>query len=60
MYALPLGGTLLECPFTIGGSGSAYIYGWCDEAFKENMTRCVRGPCRRRAPRGAFWRRRPR
>ena len=41
VYALPLGGTLLQCPFTIGGSGSAYIYGWCDDAFKENMTRYV-------------------
>ena len=39
VYALPMGGTLLPCPFTIGGSGSAYIYGWCDQNFKENMTR---------------------
>lgn len=37
VYALPLGGTLLRCPFTIGGSGSAYIYGWCDDAFRDGM-----------------------
>ncbi|KAL0031270.1 hypothetical protein WJX77_012390 [Trebouxia sp. C0004] len=25
VYAVPLGGTLVKCPFAIGGSGSAYI-----------------------------------
>jgi hypothetical protein len=34
VYAIPLGGTLLKVPYTIGGSGSAYItgaqaVGWC-------------------------------
>jgi 20S proteasome subunit beta 1 len=27
VYAIPLGGTLLKVPYTIGGSGSAYITG---------------------------------
>lgn len=27
MYAIPLGGTLLKVPYSIGGSGSAYITG---------------------------------
>jgi 20S proteasome subunit beta 1 len=39
VYGIPLGGTLLRLPFTIGGSGSSYIYGFCDQAYKEKMTR---------------------
>ena len=39
MYGIPLGGSLTRTPFTVGGSGSAYIYGWCDQTWKENMTR---------------------
>jgi len=39
IYALPIGGTLLKLPFTLGGSGSTYIYGYCDSAWKDNMTR---------------------
>jgi 20S proteasome subunit beta 1 len=39
VYGIPLGGSLRRCPFTVGGSGSAYVYGWCDETFRENMTR---------------------
>eukprot|EP00243_Klebsormidium_subtile_P011302 TRINITY_DN635_c0_g1_i2.p1 TRINITY_DN635_c0_g1~~TRINITY_DN635_c0_g1_i2.p1 ORF type:complete len:242 (-),score=62.16 TRINITY_DN635_c0_g1_i2:58-783(-) len=38
VYGIPLGGTLLRLPFTIGGSGSSYIYGFCDQAYKEKMT----------------------
>uniref|UniRef100_A0A7S1KMG1 Proteasome subunit beta n=1 Tax=Percolomonas cosmopolitus TaxID=63605 RepID=A0A7S1KMG1_9EUKA len=38
VYNIPLGGALVRCPFTIGGSGSSYIYGFCDKYFKENMT----------------------
>eukprot|EP00775_Hariotina_reticulata_P008716 gene8716-8897_t len=38
VYAIPLGGTLLKVPYTIGGSGSAYITGWCDKFFKEDFT----------------------
>jgi len=39
VYGIPLGGALMEAPFTVGGSGSAYIYGFCDNTFKEDMTR---------------------
>lgn len=34
VYAIPLGGTLVRVPFTIGGSGSAYIYGLCDKLWR--------------------------
>lgn len=39
VWAVPLGGTLLRVPFAIGGSGSAYITGWCDKNWRPNMTR---------------------
>jgi 20S proteasome subunit beta 1 len=39
VYAIPLGGTLLKVPFAIGGSGSAYITGWCDKHWRAGMTR---------------------
>jgi 20S proteasome subunit beta 1 len=39
VYAIPLGGTLLRVPFAIGGSGSAYITGWCDKNWRQSMTR---------------------
>jgi 20S proteasome subunit beta 1 len=39
VYAIPLGGTLLRVPFAIGGSGSAYITGWCDKNWRAGMTR---------------------
>ncbi|KAL3533209.1 hypothetical protein ACH5RR_006730 [Cinchona calisaya] len=39
IYGIPLGGTVLEQPFTIGGSGSSYLYGFFDQAWKEGMTR---------------------
>jgi 20S proteasome subunit beta 1 len=38
VYAIPLGGTLLRVPYAIGGSGSAYITGFCDKRFREGMT----------------------
>lgn len=38
VYAIPLGGTLVQVPFTAGGSGSAYITGFLDKNFKPNMT----------------------
>ncbi|KAG2226261.1 hypothetical protein INT45_005933 [Circinella minor] len=43
VYNVPLGGSLHKQPFAIGGSGSTYIYGYCDSNFKENMTQteCV-------------------
>lgn len=39
VYAIPLGGTLLKVPYAIGGSGSAYITGWCDKNWRSGMTR---------------------
>lgn len=43
VYTVPLGGALVKQPFAIGGSGSSYIYGYCDAHFKEGMTKdqCV-------------------
>lgn len=38
MWALPLGGTLFREPYHIGGSGSAYITGWCDCNWRDGMT----------------------
>lgn len=34
VYAIPLGGTLVRVPFTIGGSGSAYITALCDKLWR--------------------------
>eukprot|EP01129_Flabellula_baltica_P015094 TRINITY_DN7467_c0_g1_i1.p1 TRINITY_DN7467_c0_g1~~TRINITY_DN7467_c0_g1_i1.p1 ORF type:complete len:233 (+),score=62.07 TRINITY_DN7467_c0_g1_i1:13-711(+) len=39
VYSIPLGGTRIRKPWTIGGSGSSFIYGYCDSAFRENMTK---------------------
>ncbi|XP_075475098.1 proteasome subunit beta type-6 [Primulina tabacum] len=39
IYGVPLGGTILDLPFTIGGSGSSYLYGFFDQAWKAGMTR---------------------
>jgi len=39
VYSIPLGGSLHKQPFCIGGSGSTYIYGFCDAEYKENMTK---------------------
>ncbi|KAF0979883.1 hypothetical protein FDP41_001036 [Naegleria fowleri] len=39
VWTIPLGGTLIREPFSIGGSGSTYIYGYCDANFKKGMTK---------------------
>ncbi len=39
VYALPIGGALLERPYATGGSGSTYIYGLCDAYYREGMTK---------------------
>ncbi|KAJ3063641.1 Proteasome subunit beta type-1 [Quaeritorhiza haematococci] len=39
VWAIPLGGSLHKQPFAIGGSGSTYIYGFCDAAWKDGMGR---------------------
>ncbi|KAI4131072.1 MAG: hypothetical protein LQ338_001393 [Usnochroma carphineum] len=37
VYSIPLGGSLHRQSYAIGGSGSTYIYGYCDSYWKENM-----------------------
>eukprot|EP01090_Pellita_catalonica_P022199 TRINITY_DN8535_c0_g1_i1.p1 TRINITY_DN8535_c0_g1~~TRINITY_DN8535_c0_g1_i1.p1 ORF type:complete len:265 (+),score=34.68 TRINITY_DN8535_c0_g1_i1:43-837(+) len=39
VYSIPLGGVMERQAFAVGGSGSSYIYGWCDGNFKEGMTK---------------------
>lgn len=39
VYSIPLGGMCVRQPYAIGGSGSTYVYGFCDANFKENMSR---------------------
>lgn len=39
VYSIPLGGSLHKRPFAIGGSGSTFIYGYCDAEYKDNMTK---------------------
>jgi len=39
VYSIPLGGAMVKQPFAIGGSGSTYIYGFCDAYYRENFTR---------------------
>ncbi|KAG5264908.1 hypothetical protein AALO_G00259340 [Alosa alosa] len=39
VYTVSLGGMLLSQPFTIGGSGSTYIYGYVDSKYKPDMSR---------------------
>lgn len=38
VYSIPLGGSLHKQSYAIGGSGSTYIYGYCDSYWKENMS----------------------
>lgn len=38
IYSIPLGGSLHKQDYAIGGSGSTYIYGYCDANWKEDMT----------------------
>jgi len=38
VYSIPLGGSLVRQPFAIGGSGSTYVYGYCDAHFRPNMS----------------------
>merc|ERR1712070_706848 len=39
VWTIPLGGGLVQQPFSLGGSGSGYIYGYCDSKYREDMTR---------------------
>jgi 20S proteasome subunit beta 1 len=35
VYNIPLGGGMFQQPWAIGGSGSTYVYGYCDATYKE-------------------------
>lgn len=39
VYSIPLGGSLHQQEYTIAGSGSAFIYGYCEKHFKSGMTK---------------------
>ena len=36
---MPIGGMLCRMPFSIGGSGSTYLYGYVDATYKEGMSK---------------------
>lgn len=38
VFELTLGGTMVESSYAMSGSGSGYIYGYCDANWKEGMT----------------------
>lgn len=38
IYSVNFGGATLLRNFTMGGSGSGFIYGFCDANYKENMS----------------------
>ncbi|KAF6016695.1 PSMB6 [Bugula neritina] len=39
VFRVPIGGSLIQQPLAMGGSGSTYIYGYADATYKENMTK---------------------
>ncbi|KAM4036568.1 proteasome subunit beta type-6 [Anomaloglossus baeobatrachus] len=39
VYTVPMGGMMVHQPFSIGGSGSSYIYGFVDSTYKTGMTK---------------------
>ncbi|ODV90539.1 hypothetical protein CANCADRAFT_2268 [Tortispora caseinolytica NRRL Y-17796] len=39
VYAIPLGGSVHKEDYAIAGSGSSFIYGYCDKHFRPNMTK---------------------
>ncbi|KAI0774409.1 20S proteasome subunit [Fomes fomentarius] len=39
VYNIPLGGGLFKQPWAIGGSGSTYVYGYCDATYQEGWGR---------------------
>ncbi|WFD36517.1 proteasome endopeptidase complex [Malassezia cuniculi] len=39
VYNVPLGGGIFQQPWAIGGSGSTFIYGYCDSTWRPGMTR---------------------
>jgi 20S proteasome subunit beta 1 len=53
VYEIPLGGTCVRGNVALGGSGSTYIHGFVDSAYRPGAWRPRAGPCcaRARAPR---------
>lgn len=39
VYSLPIGGTMVQVAWAVDGSGSSYIWGFCDAEYHEGMTR---------------------
>eukprot|EP01032_Pedospumella_encystans_P011938 gene11938-13847_t len=39
VYEIPLGGTMMQQKFALGGSGSSYIYGLVDSTYREGMSK---------------------
>ncbi|AQZ09608.1 PRE3 (YJL001W) [Zygosaccharomyces parabailii] len=39
VYSIPIGGSLHKQSYAIAGSGSTFIYGYCDKNYRENMTK---------------------
>lgn len=39
VYSIPLGGGIFREAYTIGGSGSGFIYGYCDANFRKGMSK---------------------
>jgi 20S proteasome subunit beta 1 len=39
VYSIPLGGMCIRQAIAIGGSGSTYLYGYCDANYKAGMTK---------------------
>lgn len=37
VYLIPIGGSIHKQEYAIAGSGSTFIYGWCNENYKPNM-----------------------
>lgn len=38
VWAVTMGGSLMQAPYAMAGSGSSYIYGFCDKYWRANMT----------------------
>ncbi|AMD22772.1 HHR003Cp [Eremothecium sinecaudum] len=39
VYSVTIGGSVHKAPYAIAGSGSAFIYGYCDKNYKPDMTK---------------------
>ena len=38
LYSLPSGGSVVETSYSLGGSGSGYIYGFVDANYRKNFS----------------------